>query len=83
MCIKAELLAKDKADKKKSIEDNLKAVDQGIADEKLALSKKYAEGLIDKFTHTKNSKSWNKKVFVVNYPSMDWKKANAKKLNKK
>ncbi len=51
--IKAELLAKDKADKKKSIEDNLKAVDQGIADEKLALSKKYAEGLIDKFTHTK------------------------------
>lgn len=51
--IRAELLAKEKAAKKKAIEDNLKAVDQSIADEKLALSKKYAEGLIDKFTHTK------------------------------
>ncbi|MDD2623243.1 MAG: hypothetical protein PHQ02_00290 [Candidatus Riflebacteria bacterium] len=51
--IKAELLAKDKADKKKSIEDNLKAVDQGIADEKIALAKQYAGGLIDKSNYNK------------------------------
>lgn len=38
---------------KKAIEDKVKSVDQGIADEKIALAKQYAGGLIDKSNYNK------------------------------
>lgn len=51
--IQKELIEKERAAKKQAVDDNLKNVEQSIADEKLALSKQYAGGLIDKSNYNK------------------------------